>query len=278
MHTPSRKIAIVGCGYVGGALGSALVRLGHDVVATTTTAARADELRALGLTPIVVRLQDVSQLHAALADRDDVFLMVAPKRGEQTYRDVYLDGIRYLVDALRGTSVGRIVYTSSTSVYGQSDGSWVDEDSPTEPLSDSGRMILASERALHDGAESLGVGVTILRLAGIHGPGRGPVNVVPRYAGQERDDGEAYVNLIHRDDIVDACVKLLDVAYDGVLNLCDGEPVLRRAYYDRLIAAADGQPIHWRRSATPIDRGKRVSNRRIRELLGLPSSQRTSDA
>ena len=278
MHTPARKIAIVGCGYVGAALGSALVRLGHDVLATTTTAARADELRSLGLTPTVVRLKDVSRLRAALTDRDDVFLMVAPKRGEQTYREVYLDGAGYLVDAVRGTAVSRIIYTSSISVYGQSDGGWVDEDSPTEPISDSGRTILASERALRDGAESLGVGVTILRLAGIHGPGRGPVNVVPRYAGQERDDGEAYVNLIHRDDIVQACVKLLDVAYDGVLNLCDGEPVLRREYYDRLIAAAGGQPIRWRTGASPIDRGKRVCSRRIRELLELPSSHRASGA
>ncbi len=268
-QTMRRRVAIVGCGYVGSALGAELVRRGHDVAGTTTTPARTRELGELGLTPAVVELSQVDRVHELLANRETVFLTVAAGGKHERYREVYLEGVQHLIRALEGTAVRHVVYTSSTGVYGQTDGQWVDETSPTEPSSERGRVLVAAETALREGTRRLGITGTVVRLAGIYGPGRGPINRVRGYAGQERDDGEAYVNLIHRDDIVRALAALMDRPYAGVLNLADDRPVLRRAYYDALLASLGLPPIRWVRPEAPVDRGKRVRNDRIKAALGL---------
>lgn len=264
-----RRVAIVGCGYVGSALGGALVADGHDVLGTTTSDERHEELSQLGIRPAVARVEDVDRLKTLLADRDTVYLAVAAGGRSRDYRSVYLAGVRNVLQAIGGSRVCHVVYTSSTSVYGQDDGSWVDEDSPTEPLTENGRVLVEAEHTLLDGTRAAGITGTVLRLSGIVGPGRGPANRVVHYAGQVRTDGEGYVNLIHRDDIVAALRRLLDVPYHGVLNLSDDAPVTRRAYYDRLIAEARVPPIEWRAPEQSDGRGKRVRNDRIKTVLGL---------
>jgi len=106
-------------------------------------------------------------------------------------------------------------------------------------------------------------------LAGIYGPGRGPQNRLPQLAGQVCTDGDVYLNLIHVDDIVAALRRLIDLAYEGVLNLSDDEPTTRRDYYDRLMADAGLAPIRWESDASNTKRGKRVSNERIKRDLDL---------
>ena len=273
-----RTIAILGCGYVGSALGAALVRSGYDVLGTTTSPARTDDLARLGITPSVLELADEDRLRSALSDRRAVFLMVAPGRTERTYAQVYLDGAGHVLRAIGGSGVRHLVYTSSTSVYGQRDGSWVDEDSATDPHTESGQILVAAERKLLAGAAALGITATVLRLAGICGPSRGPINRVPRLAGRPRDDGDAYVNLIHRDDIVSACTALLDTPYHGILNLACDTPLRRRDLYDPIVAAAGLAPIQWTDPDPPPDLGKRVHNQRIKQELGLKLRHPTPDA
>ncbi len=265
----SERVAIVGCGYVGAALARELCAHGHDVLATTTSPARVDELRSLGALPAVVELADIGKLHALLSTRTHVYLTVAPGGAERDYRGVYLEGVQNLLRACAGTSVRRVVYTSSTSVYGQDDGSWVEESSATEPARENGRILLAAERALLDGAAPLGITATILRLSGIYGPGRDPAERAVRSAGQTRDDGDVYVNLIHRDDVVAALVRLLDLEYDGILNLSDGRPILRREIYDRIIRARRLPSIQWIDQAAGGARGKRVCADLAGRVLGF---------
>ncbi len=260
------RIAIIGCGYVGKAVASSLIRGGGDVVGTTTRQEGCAAIERVGVRAAVLELSDTRRLHDLLADREAALLMVAPNRPGATHREVYLEGVRSFLIAAQGTALRHILYTSSTSVYGQSDGSWVDETSPTEPASENGRILVEAEREWLAGATRLGVCGTILRLAGIIGPGRGPANRVRQWAGRERDDGEGFVNLIHRDDIVAACTALVHRPYEGVLNVSDGRPIRRRDLYDRLVAAAGVEPIRWKAASVP-DLGKRVSNRRMVELL-----------
>lgn len=266
---PNYRIAVVGCGYVGGALARALVTRGHDVVATTTTPERVNELAALGVSPVVVEVDQVSRLRDALAPCETVFLTVAAGRRHGDYRSVYVDGVRNLLRAVSNTTVRRIIYTSSTSVYAQDDGSWVDEDSPTEPTSETGRVLLEAEEALSADARDAQICATILRLSGIWGPGRSPTDWALRSAGTERSDGDAYLNLIHRDDIVQAMTALLETERAGVLNLSNDQPVVRREFYDQLMAAIGADPIRWVESTGSARRGKRVRNRRIKDLLKL---------
>jgi len=279
--TSCEKVAIVGCGYVGSALGSALARVGADVVGTTTSPHRTAELRAIGIRPLVLEHADVRRLHEALADREAVCLTVAPKRRGQDYREVYPAGVRNLLAAVAGTPVRRIIYTSSTRVYGQNDGSWVDERSPTEPADENGRILLEAERALLDGAAAFGgdahVTASVVRLVGIYGPGRDPTLRIRAAAGTERTDGDANVNLIHVEDIVAALLTLLTVPHHGILNLADDQPEQRRAYYDRVLSRAGLPPIRWASPGGPPVLGKRIRNDAIKRTLNLALRHPTHD-
>ena len=261
-------MAILGCGYAGAALGRALAADGFDCLGTTTTPRRVDDIRALGIRPVVIELDEAARLHEILLDRDLVFLTVAAGGERRDYREVYLAGAGRLLKAVEGTSVRRVIYTSSTAVYGQDDGTWVDEESPTEPLSENGRVLVETERCLLAGTQDGGICATVLRLSGIYGPGRGPHNRLAQLAGQERNDGDVYLNLIHVDDIVAAMRRLIDVDYHGILNLSDDSPTPRREFYDRILAVSGLPPIQWTPRAGPA-RGKRVRNNRIKSLLNL---------
>ena len=269
-----KSVAIVGCGWLGIALG---VRLRDDfrargenatIIATTTTPGRIAELEKFGFLPKVVHLEQMDQLREAIATCGTVFLTVAPGRG-RSYEKVYVGGARALVEALADTDVGTLISTSSTSVYSQDDGSWVDETSPTEPTSDNGRALLAAERILLAEGERLGRCVTVLRLAGTYGEDRGPQRLLDRFAGTTRENGDAYLNLVHRDDIVEALARLAARPYHGVLNLADDSPTTRRDFYDPLLSQAGLAPIQWRDSSGGCRRGKRVANTRIKKTLGL---------
>ena len=268
-----QRIAIIGCGYVGSAVGEALVKAGHHVVGTTITPDRLDDLRAKGIAPALLDTADTDRVHEVLHDRDAVVLSVAAGRGRADYRKVYLGSANSVITAARGTPVKRIIYTSSVGVYGQDDGSWVDESSPTHPRDDNGRILLDTERALLDGAKTLGRGQTgcasVVRLSGIYGPGRDLTGRIKSFAGKKRDDGDAYLNLIHLDDIVAALTALLAIRYHGVLNLSDDRPLPRREFYDRIIAEAGLPAIQWISVGAPTKRGKRVRNVLIKRTLGL---------
>jgi nucleoside-diphosphate-sugar epimerase len=203
-----------------------------------------------------------------IRDCDAVYLTIAPGRTGQSYEDVYLRGAELVVGALRDSSVNRLIYTSSTRVYGESNGGWVDEQTPPVPSDENGRILLAAEDMLLSASQSLSVNVTVVRLGGIHGPQRVLADRIRSHTGTTLSGGDGYVNLIHRDVIVDALVQLIDVDHNGVLNLVDATPTTRRELYDRIIADAGLKPIRWVDDG-PDDKGKRVSSCLVRELLNL---------
>jgi nucleoside-diphosphate-sugar epimerase len=266
------RVLIIGCGYVGMAAGRALARAGAAVVGTTTREARCAELAQAGITPRVLDVADGDAVARAVAGQDVVILSVAAGRRDRPYDEVYGVAARHLACALAEYPVARVIYTSSTSVYAQDDGSWVDESSPTEPTSANGRVLLAAERTLLDAPvrDDLGPahGVSIVRLAGIYGPGRDPRRFVERFSGRERDDGNGYLNLVHRADIVAALERLTATTHHGVLNLSDDMPQRRREVFDPILVAAGLPPVRWV-SPPSGGLGKRVSNRRIKTLLGM---------
>ncbi len=238
-----------------------------------------EEIAACGIDPVVLEVADVPRLRAILATRDAVILCVGAGRGRRDYRAVYLAGVTNVLAAVSGTPVTRLVYTSSTRVYGQDDGSEVTESSPTLPVDDEGQILLRAEQAWLEGAARTAafaardrakrLTATVLRLGGIYGPGRDPKERVAALAGQTREDGDVYVNLVHVDDIVTALVRLVSVPYHGVLNMCNDRPVLRRVYYDALLREAGLAAIEWRGVEGGAPRGKRVSNALIKRVLGL---------
>jgi nucleoside-diphosphate-sugar epimerase len=266
-----KNVLIVGCGYVGLAVGRALAQHGATVRGSTTSSRRFDEIAACGIEPVMLDVADGDAVGDAARGHEAIYLCVGAGRG-RAYGDVYLPAARGVVAALKSTDVRRVIYTSSTGVYAQDEGQWVDEESAANPISDNSKILVETERILLEHSTGAGARggakVSVVRLGGIYGPGRELADFVRRSAGTSRSDGRGYVNMVHLDDIAAALVSLLSVQHHGVLNLCDDEPVTRRVFYDTIAAKHDMSAIRW----TPSENGslgKRVCNRRIKDLLKL---------
>ncbi len=270
------RVLIVGCGYVGQALGAELVKQGHEVFGLRRGQASAAELTAAGLKPLVADITRPEELAKLPVPFDWVVNAVSStKGGEEEYRQVYLDGTRHLIEWLAPTALKKFVYTSSTSVYGQTDGSSVKETSPAEPQSPTSRLLVATEKLLLEAAREKKFPALILRVAGIYGPGRGHLFLQylrdeARVAGK----GERFLNMIHRDDLVIALVAALKNGRAGeIYNAVDDEPVAQ-IHFLRWLSEALGK---WMPPFAPDEdaerkRGvtnKKVSNRKLRMELGV---------
>jgi len=261
----SKHITIMGCGYVGQALGAELVAAGHEVSGTTTTPARAGELQSLGIAPLIVTIDDTEAITQAINGAHAVVVTIAAGRGGD-YEAIYATGLARIVDACGRLNVPELIYTSSTRVYAQDDGSWVDESTPIVSVDVPSDALIRAEQAVLDGHSD--VAGTVVRLGGIYGPGRSLADRVHAAAGTRRRDGRHIVNLIHRDDVVAVLEKLVNPDIIGVFNLVNDQPIRRRDLYDAIISDAGLAPIIWEDGDGPA-RGKRVSNARIKAELGL---------
>src|SRR5437016_7602518 len=196
------RILIAGCGYVGQAVADLVHAAGWTVEGWTHSAESAARLSA---NPYPVRGVDVSRRAqvAECAGMFDAVIHCASSRGgdAEMYRKVYLDGARNLLETFPGS---KLLFTSSTSVYAQRDGSWVTEESETKPMREASRILLETERLV------LASGGMVARLAGIYGPGRSAL-VSKFMAGTAMIDPEndRFVNQVHRDDIAAALFLLL---------------------------------------------------------------------
>jgi nucleoside-diphosphate-sugar epimerase len=247
------RVLIAGCGYVGSALAARLAARGHAVLGLR----RRPGMLPAGVVPVEADLRDAPALAALHGPFDAVVYAAAPAgRDDAAYRAVYVEGISALLGALR---CGRFLLTSSTSVYGQDDGEWVDEASPTQPESFRGRRVLEGEAL----ARSLHPHACALRLGGIYGPGRTRLLAAARSGLLATPAGPPrYTNRIHRDDAAGALAHLLGLprlapVYLGV----DCEPAAE-AELLRWLAERVGAPPPGSAGAPPGEgRGKRCSNR-----------------
>ena len=263
------RVLIIGCGYVGVPLGRSLVLDGHEVFGLRRSSAADAELITAGIGPLHADITDLNQLQAITPLFDWVINLVSSTRGgPEEYSAVYLQGTRNILAWLRPHPPLRFIYTSSTSVYAQDDGSIVEEGSLTAPTNQTSRILLETENELlhHKWLPSL-----ILRVAGIYGPGRG--HLFKQFLRDEavlRGDGESYINMIHLADLAAAIVHLLKLPAsptNQLLNIVDDEPVKQREFFEWL-AGRLGKPMP---PSVPPDparkRGltnKRVSNAKLK--------------
>ena len=270
------RVLIAGCGYVGLALGADLVRLGHEVFGLRRSLTAARELAAAGLRPLVADLAQPADLAQLPGPFDWVVQCAAAGGGGvEDYRRIYLAGSRHLIAALAGTPLRKFVYTSSTGVYGQNDGSCVDETHPTEPATATGRVLLEAEQALLAAARQWSFPAVVLRVSGIYGPGR--AHHLKQFLKNEariEGAGDRYLNMIHRDDVAGAILAALQNGRPGeVYNAVDDEPVTLATFFHWLASRLGQGPPAWVAEDPPTTRkrgltNKRVSNRKLRLELG----------
>ena len=257
------------------ALGSELVRRGHKVFGLRRTEVGEDELKAIGITPLKGDITKPDDFARLPGDFDWVINCVSSSRGDaEEYRRVYLQGMRNLLEWLSTRSPKKFVYTSSTSVYAQTDGSLVTEISPTEPTAGTASVLLETEKILVQAARQ-NFPAVILRAAGIYGPGRG--YWFKRFLqGEAKIDGkgERFLNMIHRDDVAGAIIAALEKGRPGeIYNVVDDEPITQLDLF-RWLASTSGQEMPpFAALEQPLERkrgwtNKRVSNRKLKTDLG----------
>jgi nucleoside-diphosphate-sugar epimerase len=253
-------ILIAGCGYVGTALGLRLAAAGHVVWGLR----RSAEGPPSGIRCVAADLTAPETLQKLPPELDAVFYTAAPNGSDDAaYRAIYVDGLRYLLEALvqQRQSPRRVFFTSSTAVYAQSTGEWVDETSPTEPRHFSGRRVLEGEKYLLNGPFP----ATVMRFGGIYGPGRTSLIARVRHGlATCRDGSPLYTNRIHRDDCAGALQHLLTVSEPEAIYLgVDHEPAEHCGVL-RWLAAQLGAPPPRIEASPAADTRRHRTNKRCR--------------
>jgi len=273
---PPRSLRlVVGCGYLGERVARRWLDRGDRVVGITRSAARADALAAAGLEPAILDVTAAEPpWQTLLADRGrpaTVLWSVGFDRGAGTsHRDVHVEGLRRLLDALAAgaTDRPRVVFSSSTGVWGDEQGGIVTEATPPAPAREAGRVLVEAEAML--AAHPAGPG-TALRFAGLYGPGRLPRLADLRAGRPIAADPDSWLNLVHVDDAAAIVVAVGDaVAPRPLYVVSDGRPLRRREWYTRLAELCGGPPARWD-SSVPRDRGgdKRVDPTAVLADLGI---------
>lgn len=259
------KVLIIGCGYVGAALGEKLAAQGHHVWGMRRNPDNLPD----SIKPLRADVHDKDLGDLLPEGLDFIFYTLSSGGGgEAGYRAAYADGPKNLLEAIdkKGENPKRIFFTSSTAVYAQTDGGRVDEESPTQPTHYAGHILLEGERVLLESDYP----ATILRLSGIYGPGRTRLIDAVRAGQAEVQEGPPrFTNRIHRDDCAGALAHLMKMdAPEAIYVGVDDEPADRRKVLNWLAerlgvpqprVAAGGEAPSARAAAN-----KRCSNARLK--------------
>ncbi len=276
------RILIVGCGDIG-------IRVAHQlrgnasapshgrpkIFALSSSPQRFTELRTHGITPIEGNLDRPETLWR-IAHLATTVIHLAPPQPDGEYDQ----RTRHLIQILsqQGRSVRRLVYISTTGVYGNRNGDFVDETSLLQPTSARAKRRVDAEQTLRYWAASQGVLLTILRVPGIYGPNRLPIERLQNHTPALQEPFDAYSNHIHADDLARLiCAALFIGKPQRVINACDGSEQKMGDYFDEVANALDLPkpsrlpPEEVRSQVGPMmwsfmAESRRVRNKRIGEL------------
>jgi nucleoside-diphosphate-sugar epimerase len=253
----SKHLLLIGHGYLGAAVAVRFRAAGWRVTPVSLSGGDGSLACDVSDAEAVARLPLAEAIvHCAASGRG----------GVGAYQQVYLDGCANLTNAFPGVP---LLFTSSTSVYGQTDGSMVTETSPAEPDRETGRLLLAAENVVLD------AGGYVARLSGIYGPGRSVI--LRKFLTGEaviEEDGRRFLNQIHRDDAAEAAFHLLaNGAAPGIYNVSDSAPLSQRECYEALarvfllpMPPSGPRDLARKRGWTH----KRVSNEKLRATGWVP--------
>lgn len=271
-------VVIIGCGFLGEAAAALFSHRGARVLGLVRSAESLDALAGAPFETARCDVSDDASVEELACRLRGVPLAIhavsAGGGGASEYASLYRDGLQRVVASWHPR---RMIFVSSTSVYGQDDGSWITEGSPAEPARETGRILLEAEGI------ALKAGGIAARLTGIYGPGRSYLlrNFLSGEAVLENGGGR-WINQIHRDDGASALVRLGDPEVSpGVYNVTDDTPATQREVYGWM-ADFFGRPLPPEGPAgLALRRGvtsKRISNVKMRGLGWVPAYPSYRDA
>lgn len=267
---------IVGCGAVGRKIADSALQRGVSVNCLVRTEESARRLRESGLDARALDLdrEIIAPLDAA-GETQVFYLAPPPPEGRQDPRMQ-----RFLAALPEGTQP-RIVYISTTGVYGDCKGAWVDERRSANPQVDRARRRRDAELQLLRWRDAVGGEVIILRVAGIYGPGKLPLARLAKQAPMVGESEAPWTNRIHIADLVSVCEAAMKLGRDGeCYNVSDGQPGNMRDYFDRVadlfglprapvISLAEGEGQLSAGLLSYLAESRRLDNRKMIEDLGI---------
>lgn len=275
LYNATTPVFIVGYGDVGYRVADRWMERGAKVRALVRRPIRVSEHMHPRLELNRGDLDDPATLPAqAVAGTRLYYFAPPPGSGDTDTR------MRHFVEALPSPPE-KVVLISTTGVYGDCGGEWVDETRPPNPGTDRARRRLDAERVLSEYAAAHDVPLVILRVAGIYGPGRLPEKRLREQTPLPAADDCGFTNRIHVDDLVEICVRAMaEPELTGVFNVCDGAPGTMRDYFDQLadtlgyarLPVLDRDKMSASQStrmATYLDESRRMDNRKILEEMGV---------
>lgn len=260
----------MGCGDVGRRLARRLIEQGQNVVGWVQS---ADSVQALRKEGIDARQIDLDRLAPDIRDSQIYWFAPPPKQGLSDPR------LRRWIDGL-DFAPRRVVYISTTGVYGDCGQRWIDEDEPLNPKSDRARRRLDAEQALQRAPAGL-LDAVILRVPGIYGPGRLPIARLRKALPVvDEPDAPRWTNRIHSEDLADAALAAMHRGLPGrAYNISDGHPSTMSDYFTRCarllklpeprrITMAEAEAELSPQMLSFVSESRRISNRRMIEELG----------
>ena len=276
-HRISKDVLIVGCGDIG----VRVARLLQQVDATVTGLARSDSsagrLRAHGIEPVMGNLDDAASLFD-MPTAGKLVLYFAPPPGGGLH-DSRMHNFCHAVDS--GQLPVKVVYMSTSGVYGDCGGEWVSEATPVNPQTSRAQRRAHAESTLREWGTINGVPVVILRVTGIYGPGRLPLARVHQGHPILREEESPPTNRIHADDLAAVCAKAAEIAADGeVFNVSDGQPGTMTQYFNAVsdllgltrlpqVDMAEAKQVMNPMMLSYLTETRRMDNRKMMEQLGV---------
>jgi len=272
----TRPVTIVGCGDIGSRIALACLQRGDAVTGWVRSETSVGRLRERGIPAFKVDLDQPLFALPSLEGTDLYYFAPPPPQGRIETR------VAHLLSQTASTGQPRkVVYLSTSGVYGDCAGAWVDETRPPAPAADRAYRRLDGENRWRAWSRESGGELVILRVAGIYGPGKLPLERLRSGQPMVAEAEAPITNHIHSLDLVEACLAAMARGLPGeIYNVCDGHPGNMTAYF---YAVADfcGLPrppvIHReeaRRRLTPgmrsyLAESRRLSNRKLVEALGV---------
>lgn len=229
------KVFISGFGDIGQRVAARHLQRHDQVFALVRSQEKAAALKTSSIQPVVGDLDDVASL-VDLPTKNSVLYHFAPppSSGQTDPR------LANLLSAVRVQLPKKVVLISTTAVYGDCQGQWINEDTPVQPQSDRGKRRLHGEQQLLAWGEQTGVSVVILRVGGIYGPHRLPVQRLKQGLPVLKEALSPFTNRIHEDDLAMICVAAADKAPDrSIYNVSDGKPGTMSRYFKDIASALD---------------------------------------
>ena len=227
-------ISILGCGWYGKAAGAALIAAGATVKGSATTELKKDKLTSLGIIPYVVNVGYDSEIIPPGFFECDLLIICIPPKFRAAEENAYLSKISCIIELIEAYAIKKIIYISSTGVYGDYNRVVNELDDPL-PDNEKGRILFEAEQMLV--CNNL-FKTTVLRFAGLIGPGRDPGRF---FAGKINiPNGQAPVNLIHLDDCVGITLEIITKEYFGYLfNACMPDHPDKATFYTSASLSSD---------------------------------------